>query len=535
MSEIRFARIFSDSAVLQRGKEIHIWGFTGKNETVTVEFAGKSCTCTADDNGRFDAQFPAMDKGGPYAVKAAAGTGESVTSSDIMIGDVLLISGQSNMELPMERVRETYPHEWDAPDDPMLRSFKVVENGVFGRKIPDVETGEWLTLGTDTIDAISAVGYFAAKHIRLNEDVAVGLVDVSLGGAPIEAFMSKEMLKGYDEALAEAAKYADDKLLKKTVSDNETNAAEWLRSLDAGDSGLKEHFEDGVKILESGREIAFPAFFSDTELKGFCGSIWIARTFTVPKEYAGKKATLWFGLITDLDSCYINGKFIGTTDYTYPSRRYEIPEGLITEGENTIVLRIGVEKGFGKITPGRLYGIVYGDGIRKTDGFIEWLEGPEYIEPLGGVWKYLIGNRCERSKDMIFVNWKPTALYNGMLSPLAGFPIKAFAFYQGESNCYEYEVYPDLTKRFIEGLRTLWRDDFAYICVQLPEFDSRMEEVSYDGGKAWRGLMEAQEKCTDIPGFYLVKAYGTGELNDLHPQRKEPIGEKIAATVISLS
>ena len=140
MSDIRFARVFSNGAILQRGKEINVWGFASEGCEVTVSLAGKECR-TSTENGRFDVTFPAMDKGGPYELVANDSDGGSIKSTDIMIGDVIIISGQSNMEFPMERVRETYPDEWDEPNDPLLRTFKVTENGVFGRSISDVETG----------------------------------------------------------------------------------------------------------------------------------------------------------------------------------------------------------------------------------------------------------------------------------------------------------------------------------------------------------------------------------------------------------
>ena len=534
MSDIRFARVFGDGAVLQKDKEIRVWGWSAPGAKVKVSLAGSPVECTADDSGRFDARFPAMGAGGPYTLTATDESGNTVKSCNIMIGDVIVICGQSNMEFPMARVRETYPHEWDSPGDDLIRTFKVTENGLFGKSIPDVETGQWKSFAADTIDEYSAVGYFTAKHLRLKEDVAVGIVDLTLGGAPIEAFMSEESLEGFDAALAEAEKFSDDTYRKKILSDNETNANEWKKALDKNDAGIGK-YEDGSQIIEKGREVVFPAFFSDTELAGYTGSVWIARTFSVPVEYAKKSATLWFGTLVDFDSCYINGTFVGMTEYTYPPRRYPIPEGLIGPGDNTIVLRVGIEKGFGRITPGKIYGIVYGDDItRVTDGFNERLEGAQYIEYLGGVWKYLAGNKCAPTKDTVFVNWKPTTLYNGMLAPLSGLAVKAFAYYQGESNCQNNHEYPELTKRFIKQLREMWGEDLPYICVQLPEFDARMEEVSYDHGEAWRGLMAAQESCTGLPGFYLVRSYGTGELNDLHPQRKEPIGEKIAGAIASI-
>ncbi|MCR5301637.1 MAG: hypothetical protein K6E49_04290 [Lachnospiraceae bacterium] len=533
MSTIRFARVFTDNAVLQRNKPIRIWGFAKKNSKVTVEFAGNKSECTADDNGRFDVTFPQMDKGGPYTLSAFDDEGGSTKSSGIMTGDVIILCGQSNMEFPMVRVKETYPAEWEGKFDKLIRAFKVTENGVFTAPLADVETGQWNELAADTIDDYSAVGYFTAKHLRLQEDVAVGLVDLTLGGVIMEAFMSPEMLEGFSDALSEAEKFKDDTYRLKVLEDNEKNAQEWLSELDKKDAGRINRFEDGCRILKDGRDIVLPDFFSDTELAGFVGSLWIARTFTVPPEYVGKKAVLWFGAITDFDHCYLNGTFIGTTDYCYPPRRYEIPEGLIKDGENTLVFRIGVEKGYGRVTPGKLYGIVFGEGIRTTDSFTEGVDGADHIEHIGGVWKYIIGCHMDPPQETVFVNWKPTALYNGMLAPLAGMSVCAFAYYQGESNCGKYTEYTELTHRFVRQIQDMW-GDIPFICVQLPEFNTRMEEISFDHGEGWRGVMAAQEECTSIPGYHLVRSYGCGELNDIHPQRKEPIGRMIAEVLCDL-
>ena len=534
MSNIRFARVFTSGAVLQRNKEIHIWGFADSDRTVTVEFARNKAQCKCDENGRFDVRFSPMDKGGPYTLTARDDNGGIAVSEDIMIGDVVIISGQSNMEFPMIRVKETYPWEWDNDRNEMIRTFKVTENGVFKAPLDDVETGEWISAAPDTLDDYSAVGYFTAKHMRDHEDVCVGIINLTLGGVIIEAFMSPQMLEGFDGALAEAEKFKDDEYRQKILKLNDENAERWRSNLDRDDVGLKDHYEDGKTILESGGQIALPQFFSDTELSGFVGSIWIAKKFTAPKEYAGKKATLWLGTITDYDFCYLNGEFIGTTDYCYPPRRYDIPEGLIREGENTVVVRICVEKGFGRVTPGKLYGVVFGSGVRTTDGFTEGIDGADHVIGLGGVWNYLYGARCGAAEETVFVNWKPTALYNGMMAPLSGLSVKAFAYYQGESNCGAFRDYAELTKRFVDGIRKMWGEDIPYICVELPEFDARMEEVSYDHGMAWRGLQAAQEECVKIPGCYLVKAFGCGELNDIHPQRKEPIGKDIADIISSL-
>lgn len=550
MSGLRFSRLISDGAILQRNKEIHVWGFAEKGAKIKVVLApekdnpedlGEEADSTVSDEGRFDVFFDKRDAGGPYVITASDDNNkEKITAHDVYVGDVYFISGQSNMEFPMIRVKDTYPEEWEGFGDSFIRTFKIVEKGVFEGPIEDVETGEWLSFNSDTIDNYSAVGYFMAKTLRQKEDVPVGLLNISLGGAPLEAFLSREMLEGFDNAIAEADKYKNEKYRNEVLHLNDLNANRWHDNIDATDLGLQQSWEDGKKILDEGTKFMIPEFFSDTELGGFVGSVWFARTFDVPKEFAKKKAMVWFGTITDYDFCYVNGKLIGSTPYCYPPRRYEIPEGLLKEGPNTIVFRVCVEKGYGRITPGKLFGVIFGTGKRVTDGFNEKFVGADHIIELSGVWKYLKGcgigatREIDPAEDTVFVNWKPTALFNGMVAPVTSFPVKAICFYQGESNCQRASEYQLLTKRHIEGYRKLWNDEsLPYICVQLPRFNARIEECSYDGGKSWRELQNAQEKVTEIPGAYMVKAYEYGESNDLHPQRKEPIGRMLAEVILN--
>lgn len=551
MEKITLSRLISDGAIFQRNKDIHVWGFAKEGLTVNVSLSlqgddagnsDESLKGVCDDKGCFEVWFDKKEAGGPYVltVYAEGCESEKISFGDIYVGDVFVISGQSNMEFPMCRVRDTYPEEWDNPNDSAIRTFKITEHGEFKGPVADVLTGEWVKFDKDSIDNYSAVGYFMAQRIREHEDIHVGLINLSLGGAPIEAFLSKEMLAGYDNALAEAEKYSHDNYRNEVLRLNDVNANRWHEHVDAEDKGLKESWQDGSNILAAGANFMMPEYFSDTELDGFVGSVWFARTFEVPKEYAGKEAILWFGTITDYDFCYVNGTLIGTTAYCYPPRRYPIPEGLLNEGTNTVVFRVGVEKGYGRFTPGKLLGVIFGDVRRITDGFTETTEGADMIINLAGCWKYMIGcgagatKEIAPSEETVFVNWKSTALFNGMIYPVTKYPIKAFCFYQGESNCPRAAEYADLTRRQIEGYRKLWKDEkLPYVCVRLPKFNARIEEGSYDGGKAWRGLQEAQDKVTDIDGAYIVDAYEYGESNDLHPQRKKPVGRMIAEVIIN--
>ncbi|MBR4759910.1 MAG: hypothetical protein IK078_07175 [Lachnospiraceae bacterium] len=535
---LRLSRLISDGCIFQRNKEIRITGWTD-GETIEVQLLAKenllALAITKVAGGSFTAILPAMEVGGPYELQVSSGkVDDAINISDIYIGDVFQLVGQSNIEFPMSRVKESYPEEFDNPDIPLIRTFKVVEHREFHGPLSELETGEWKAVKAETLPDFSAVGYFMAKKLYTETGIPVGLIDTTLGGSTIESWMSAEMLADFPEQKKIAETYRDDAYLEKVLRENEENATAWHAWIDEHDAGIAQRWHH-ESYPDAWDDITLPCIFkNDPRLNGFTGSIWLKRTFSIDGTKTGKQALLWFGTMTDSDEIFINGTSVGKTDYCYPPRRYEIPAGLLKEGENDITVRLLVEKGTGRVTDGKVYGILFGNGKRVTDGFTEQAEGFEVIR-LDGAWKYRIGTRSEKIQPTDFVSWKPTALYNGMLYGCTFFNIGGLMFYQGEGNILVTDIYPDEFKTMVNGYRKLWRDeDLPIVYVQLPEFDLVTYEP--DGtdevNTYWENMQKCQETCADLPKVTMIKTIGSGEQNDLHPQRKKGIGVDAALAMM---
>lgn len=436
--------------------------------------------------------------------------GNEEVVGDVYIGEVWFCSGQSNMELPMNRVKDRFPEDVADCANTQIRTFKIRENGVFTAPLTELESGEWKSAQPETILDFSATGYYFAKALQELLKVPVGFIDASLGGSLIESWMSREMLYGMTEELALAKKYSDAEFVKGQLLKNEQQSNAWHACLDAADQGLTGHWEEEDYNGDNWEVVTIPFRFDEVEeLKGFIGSVWFRRTFIVPKEMAGKSAKLWLGTIVDSDVAYVNGQQVGITYYQYPPRKYEIPEGLLRKGTNTIVLRVISEKAQGRFTEGKRYAIF------NKQGEI----------PLDGTWSYCIGASCEHAPETDFVNWKPTGLYNGMTAPCHKYTIAGVNWYQGESNTHHPDNYLELLRRMIEGYRREWNDPkLPFQVVELPNLMVDMEGAE----EGWRVLRELQRRSVEIPGVEATVTIDLGEDNDLHPQNKKELGRRLA-------
>lgn len=513
---LRLPRLLSDGMVLQQGKKAHIWGWNVPGCEVMVTFLGKEYMATTGKEGKFSLFLDEQEPGGPYSMEIKDGQGEEKVLCDIWIGDVFICSGQSNMELPMERVKDNYPDEIAKCKNPAIRTFKITEHADFHGPLNDHLSGEWKGADKDTILEFSATAYFFAKQMCSLTGIPVGLIDASLGGSRIESWMSREMLEGYDEFLELAEQYADDDFVKTRMLRNEKIAAEWHQEVDTSDKGLKESWKDGIASGEEDewKEAEIPFFFADTALAGFIGSVWFCRRFTISDKLAGKEAKLWLGTIVDSDCVYVNGQFVGQTEYQYPPRKYVIPKGLLKAGENTIVIRVKCENGYGRFTPDKEYAVF-------TD--------EERVE-LQGTWYYRIGAECKQIEENDFINWKPTGLYNGMMAPCHPYTIRGILWYQGEANSWKPDNYFDLTQRMIKGYREKWGDeDLPYYYVQLPNFSGEIYDIDRNGNTGnWAPMREVQRSILPLPGTGMIVTMDLGEDNDIHPLNKKDVGVRLA-------
>nr|WP_297770640.1 sialate O-acetylesterase [uncultured Butyrivibrio sp.] len=534
MSKLILPRLLSDGVVLQRRKAIHIWGWDEKNAQITVSLIEKlqdsisedniisSASISCNDEGRFDIYLPARESGGPYKLVVADDRGESVTVDNVMIGLVWFCTGQSNMELPVNRVKDKYPELLEIADNNMIRTFKIIEDSSFEGPLEELKSGSWTSVNKETIINFSATAYFFARNLQDITGQTIGFINASLGGSRISSWMGREMLEGYDELLAEADKYSDAEFRKQVAKSNMENGDAWRNNLYETDLGISEHWEawDGSDDADDQwKEFAIPSFFKGTELDGFIGSVWFRRKFDLPKELAGQKARLFLGTIVDNDVVFVNGQRVGDTPYQYPPRKYDIPEGLTREKDNTIVIRVCVETGLGRFTPDKDYKIFNDKCSVRLDSFDGSTNGKWDKH-----WKYRIGAKCDMIPPTDFINWKSTGLYNAMTYPCHNFPIDGVIWYQGESNVEDGYDYNELTKRQIEGYRKVWNEEnLPFIGVQLPNFT-----IDCPIDDDWGRFRLTQRGILDIPGTGLVVTLGLGEDNDLHPVTKEPIGKRLA-------
>ncbi len=509
MGKLTLPKIISDGMVLQRRKRIHIWGWDEPGTKIEVRLDNLIGRGEVDENGRFDIYLSAKESGGPYELIVSNDRDEEIAVKDVMIGIVWFCTGQSNMELPIARVKDRYPALANIEENTGIRTFKILEDTDFHGPLEELRSGSWSHVSSSTIMNFSATGYFFAAYLQKITGQTVGFINASLGGSRISSWMSKEMLSGYDELLAEADKYADDDFRKSQADKNVINGTLWREKLDKQDRGLSEKWMKEDLDERSWKEMDIPVMFEDTELSGMCGSVWFRKSFDLPESLAGKEARLFLGTMVDRDEVFINGVKVGGIEYQYPPRKYDIPEGLTREKDNHIVIRLCVEYGLGRITPGKEYKIFNDEAEVRLDG----------------KWYYKVAARCGEVPATDFINWHPTGLYNAMTAPCHNFPVDGIIWYQGESNTHEPWDYEDLSRRMIKGYRDMWgEENLPYILVQLPNFVIDVAPVN----DPWPTFRLTQSKLLDDPMVGMTVNMDLGEDNDLHPTGKRRIGKRLA-------
>lgn len=543
---MKLSKLVSDGALFQQGKPIHVWGTAEPGEELTAQLfhdaagaMGSKTLCPAPaapevnqagekgqdspiretsgratQDGRFDLYLAPLPAGGPYELAVCGEEGRELRVHDILIGALWYVSGQSNIDVDMERCYDTYPELVRSCTDEGIRSFRVKENADYHGPVSEPIEGFWRKAEYNSILGFSASAYFFARALREMTGIPVGILQASLGGSRITSWLSGEMLQGDDSylpLLEEARQYGDDAFMQEVLRQNDTAPAAWKAELDGKDLGRKEDWQEHPeRILENGALLEVPCYFRDTKLDGFTGCVWLARSFELPEEMAGKSAGLWLGTMVDSDVTYVNGVKVGETGYQYPPRKYRIPEQVLRTGRNTIAVRLVVEGGKGRLTPGKGY-FIYND---------------QGVVDLKGTWSYRIGARMEEAiPPTDFVSWKATGLFNGTAYPCFALPVEGMLWYQGEANTHQPYDYLDLMKRYVRGYRKLWKDEtLPFYFVQLPNYD-----VTMDGDMDWAPLRDKQRLAAlAIPHAGMAVAMDLGEDNDLHPHGKKEIGRRLA-------
>jgi sialate O-acetylesterase len=510
-SQVRLPKLVSDGMVLQRDANTNIWGWASAGEKVIVTFLGSSYQTTANEKGKWKIQLPRLTSGGPYEMKLSASN--ELVIRDILIGDVWVCSGQSNMEMSMMSVRNKYPEDIASSENKFIRQFAVPRKHIFSKSLEDVSSGSWVSADPNTVLRFTAAGYFFARNLYEKYKVPIGLINSTLGGSRTESWMSEESLKPFPSLYEEAIKFKDTTVIIQTDADDRKRIAEWhqrSKETDASYTDPAGRWSKADYDASQWDEMQIPAFWANSKLGPINGVVWFRREFDAPASFDGQVAKLAFGNIVEADSVFINGKFVGGRPSQYIPRNYDIPSGLLKSGKNTIAVRIVCPSGRGGFVPEKQYSILLNN---------------ETID-LTGKWKYKLGSKMESLVGSSFIQWKATGLYNAMLAPLFNYTIKGALWYQGESNISRAEQQVTLFPALIRNWREQWNQgDFPFIFVQLPNFNEPQKEPS-DGG--WAKFREAQTAALTIPNTGMAVAIDIGEWNDIHPLNKKDLGYRLA-------
>ncbi|HEY3429928.1 MAG TPA: sialate O-acetylesterase [Cyclobacteriaceae bacterium] len=506
-AQVSLPRLISDGMVLQRDKKIKIWGWASPGEKIAVSFNKKTYQAVTNSERKWEVVLPAMKASGPFTMEIKGSN--QITIKDILIGDVWVCSGQSNMELTMERVKDKYPDVIKNSANTNIRQFLVPDQYDFKKPNHDVSSGSWVSASPATLLSFSAVAYFFAKDIHTKYNVPIGLINSALGGSLAESWMSEDALKEFPELHQELQQFKDDNYIKEIEASDRNRNIAWHKDLNAKDEGLSKWTKIDVED-QSWAEIHVPGYWADGALGNVNGVVWFRKKINVPPSMTGKAGRIWLGRIVDADSVFVNGKFVGTTSYQYPPRKYDFNSDLLREGENTIAVRVINSEGRGGFVLDKPYFITIG-----TDTI-----------PLRGKWKYKLGTSMPKLEGPTAIRWKPAGLYNKMIAPLISFPIKGVIWYQGEANTWRKVDYAKLFPALIKNWRDKWKQgDFPFLYVQLANF---MEVKSEPSESQWAALRYAQFKTLALPNTGMAVAIDVGEWNDIHPLNKEVVGNRLA-------
>ena len=520
-AEVRLPQLFQSGMVMQRGKPIPIWGWADKGEQVTITFLKKTYTTTADDQGRWRIDLPKMKAGGPFQL-----TINQLTIDNVLIGDVWLLSGQSNIDVTIERVYPQYVNEIDQFDNNQVRLFRVQnETSIHGVRDDIRPTNiNWKPLTKQNAWLFSAVGSFLGKRMFEKKKVPQGIIVNSWGGTPIEAWISKESLqKDYPMLVKRMTIYESDNYVRAQMQANGAASRQWNELLNASDPGYAEAECD---------DTSWPQINQNNWSWRGTGTVWLRQHININKVLAGKPARLLLGTLYDQDITYLNGQQIGSTGYQYPPRRYDIPEGLLKEGDNVIAIRFINKNGAVHFIPQKPYMLCFGEDRFSQSPM------PLDVIPLSPQWKFHVGTEMPPCPggDVSLQN-QPTTLYNAVLYPLAPYAINGVVWYQGESNTGNPAPYADYLKKLMGCWRDRWQDPQMPFCiVQLANYDGRQQTgfprpIVYPTepvNSGWAQLREAQRTIAKTdPYAELAVINDLGETVDIHPLRKKEVAERI--------
>lgn len=516
-AQIRLPSVIGNNMVLQRGIEAPVWGWALPGQAISVEasWEGPIATTQANENGRWMVRLPEAEAGGPHTIQI---TGEeTINLTNVMIGEVWICSGQSNMEWPMTRV-DGFAQEIAEADYPKIRLFNMV-HAVATSPQTDCK-GSWSVCSPQTVQRFSAVGYFFGRELHQELDVPIGLIGTNWGGTRVEAWTTENTLREFPELHDELDQLAVMRNDPASVERMQQEAEiKWWTNLMARDAGSGDQNWANVDTHDSAwPTMSLPGQWEQTELGAFDGIVWFRKSFELPADLRGRDLVLELGPIDDMDTTYVNGRRVGGFEipgYWQEHRKFMIRASALKPGTNTIAVRV-IDTG----GAGGFVGSAEQMKLGKRDGLGSTVE-------LAGEWKYQTGPPM--SELGRWPNNRPlhansaSALYNGMIAPLVPYGIRGAIWYQGESNVSNAYTYRTRFPAMIRDWRKAWAQaTFPFYFVQIAPF-----AYGGDQGEAAE-LREAQLMAMSMPNVGMAVTMDIGNPRNIHPTNKKDVGNRLA-------
>lgn len=530
LAQLRLPGIFSDGMVMQRFAPVPVWGWGKAGEKVKVTIGDKAKTVKVGKDGKWNVSMPELPAGGPYRLTVTEkGKNPQTLAIDLFIGDVFLFSGQSNQELPIRRCMDnkTVAETAKVYTNDNIHYLKLPHQFDFATPKDDCNAPKWVTINPQTAAEIAAVSYFVGKEIQEYAKVPVGIINSSVGGTRVEAWMSYANLSQFPE-YKEILK--DRKYHQKNWVDSVRNAENeairaWNARREQSDTILSRWQKPGYDFSSWKPVDIFSQFFTKGKPHG---TYWFRNTFHLSKADVeankGVKALIRLGAMKDADVTFVNRKRVGNTTYEFPPRKYSFDSSILHEGENEVVVQLVAEKGMPNFTKGKLYQLELKDTtILLADG-----------------WQMAVGANTEPCPPSTYFVDTPVGLYNAMIHPLGQLYIRGMVWYQGEANAGRPFHYQEYLTAMIDEWHTQFptirqsKSPWPSVIVQLAGFMGRHDKMIKSG---WCDL-RAQQFAICHPALtsslkpadnaVFATALDCGEANDIHPQSKPVVGHRIA-------
>lgn len=504
-AKVTLPLMFSDGAVVQRDRPLPVWGWATPGAKVEVVFDGRSAKVTADRDGAWRVKLPAHAAGGPFVLDVHERDGDSVTVRDVLVGDVWLASGQSNMEWPVEQAQDA-EQEIARANDSRIRHFKVPKSWS-GKPEARLTGGQWRSASPQAVGQFSAVAYYFARELRARSDVPIGIIDSTWGGSNIEAWMDASS-QGVDAATM-AAKMRDVRAAdERALASARQLMARWPEGADDASwqaAALDDHDWDTLPV---------PALWETAGYTGMDGVAWYRTTFELSAEEAAAGVVLGLGMIDDSDEAWVNGQPIGGLKNRWNTpREYRVEPQALRAGINHLAVRVTDTGG--------------GGGIHGDANLV-------YVQPqdaarraLPASWKFRPAKVTVAMQDD--KNQVETLLFNQMIHPLQPYPLRGFIWYQGEANAFATDVayrYRDQFPTLIRAWRADWKQrNLPFLWVQLANFRSSADTATES---PWAMLRESQSRTLELPATAQVVTIDIGDPADIHPLNKQEVGRRLA-------